>query len=136
MRSNRTSGSGRSPARSSTSRTASVPAPTAEPGRPNGPIDAPPDTISQAVLEAYRQSKDRLDQMKERFETQRRDLIQLLLDGTPVEPGRLRAVVRSSAQRRLSAPKLAEVLGEDEVEELRNLVAPTIQTQLLVTEDS
>jgi hypothetical protein len=73
--------------------------------------------------------------MGERLEEHRQDLIRRLLDGADVQPGPLRAVVRSSAQRRLTATKLAEVLGAGEVEELKDLVAPTIQTELRVIED-
>jgi hypothetical protein len=91
--------------------------------------------ISQSELETYRELKDRLDEMKERLQVQRLDLIRRLLDGAAVQPGRLRAVASTYAQRQLNATKLAEVLGAEAVEELKNLVTPTIQTQLRLTQE-
>jgi hypothetical protein len=132
MRNERSSGLGRGLASSSTSR--STGASSVEPWRTSESFSAPPPAIGQAELEAYRALKDQLDRLKERFQEQRLDLIRRLTDGAPVQPGRLRAVIRDSQQRQLTSTKLAEILGVDEVERLKNLVAPTIQTELRVTE--
>jgi hypothetical protein len=92
--------------------------------------------ISQAELEAFRELKDRLDQLQKRYVRRRLGIIQRVADGAPVQPGRLRPLVSTFTQRRLSASRLAEVLGETEVAELKNLVVPTIQTQLRIIEES
>jgi hypothetical protein len=84
--------------------------------------------IQQAVLEEYRRLKT---QVRRLYEVRAR-LLDLLAQGAVVEPGCLTVEARRVRQRRLTARRLAEVLGDEAVEELMQWVGPTDCTQLIV----
>jgi hypothetical protein len=91
------------------------------------------DVITQGVLAEYPGLKSQQRQLKEVLEARRSSIIERHDDGATIEPGFFNAEVRRNQQRLLTAEKLEEVLGPDEVERLKCLVTPTICIQLWVT---
>ncbi len=97
------------------------------------PISSRPDVVTQDELGEYHGLKRQKDRLDEEIKARRASIIRRLEDGASIVPGFFDAEVRSYPQRKLTAEKLEEVLGYDEVEKLKCMVTPTPCTQLWVT---
>lgn len=77
--------------------------------------------VTQAMLAEYAQLVEAARLKKEL----RQHLIALLDAGAGVEPGPLKATLDVSTQVRCTWPKLIDLLGEEEVEAIREQIEPT-----------
>ena len=78
--------------------------------------------ISQAILEEIKDLREEHRRCKELT----REVVELLKEGAEIESGALTARVVQQSQRRLTPGKLAALLGEEGVENLRCEVEPTV----------
>jgi hypothetical protein len=97
------------------------------------PIDDESDCIRQDELRRYFERKAEIRRLTEELEAERAGLVQRLADGVPIEPGPYRARLRSYLAQALTTSKLCELLGDAEVERLKEEVAPTPRIELHVT---
>jgi hypothetical protein len=91
------------------------------------------DRITQEELRRYYERRAELRRLAEEGEAQRADLVQRLADNVPVTPGPYRARIRSYLAQAITTAKLRELLGDAEVERLREEVAPSPRIELYVT---
>jgi hypothetical protein len=108
-------------------------APPAAAARAAGGIGGGYDCITQDELRRYHDRKAELRRLTEEGEAQRADLIQRLADHVPVAPGPYRASLHTYLAQTLTTTKLREVLGDAEVERLKEEIAPTPRIDLFVT---
>ena len=71
---------------------------------------------------------------KARFDNLRAEILALVEDGAEIEPGNLDLDVRRSIQTRIRKEFLIEQLGMEMVEELEDLVEPTVYRRLIVVD--
>ncbi|MBM4073195.1 MAG: hypothetical protein FJ271_30370 [Planctomycetes bacterium] len=88
--------------------------------------------VSQAVLERLQALKDDKQRLETEYNALRDQVVASLSAGAGVQAGRLKAHVRRSMQRRLTATNLTPVLGQAKVEQLQQLVEPNECVQLFV----
>ena len=95
----------------------------------NGNRPEPPMITQDMLLELLRlkTKKKRLDELRKEFHA-------LLDDGAEIERGSLSLDVRHLHQKRLSEGFLINQLGKEAVEELKELVEPTLYRHLIVVE--
>jgi ribosomal protein S1 len=84
--------------------------------------------VTQQMLQEFMELKAQAD----RKESLRQQIVNLLEAGATVEPGALTAFVHRTQQRLLSGKALVPILGEKKVQELKELVEPTVVRQLWV----
>jgi hypothetical protein len=89
--------------------------------------------ISQGELAEYYARQKQLAHLKRDQKALRASPINRLKGGAHIDPGRLNAVVHTYRQRPLTQGNLEVILGTDEVERLKGLVAPLDRDQLSVT---
>jgi hypothetical protein len=92
------------------------------------------DVVTQDELREYHDLRRQKDRLEEEIEERRLSIIRRLEDGASILPGFFDAEISAYLQRRLTADTLEEVLGPEEVERLKGMVAPTRRIQLRVTQ--
>ncbi len=103
---------------------------TAGDGRP---VAERPPWLTQEELRTYAELRARQARLADDIRARRAELIRRLAADAPIEPGAYHATLRSYSQRLLTKTRLAEILSEDEIEDLRARVEPTQRLELRVT---
>ncbi|MHB1561587.1 MAG: hypothetical protein ACYC61_29410 [Isosphaeraceae bacterium] len=89
--------------------------------------------ITQEDLRTYAELRARQARLDKDIRARRAKLIRRLAADAPIERGAYRAELRSCSQRLLTPTRLAEILNDDEIEDLRERVEPTHRLELRVT---
>src|SRR5262249_26734417 len=89
-------------------------------------------TITQEELRHYAELKAEAERAQKQLDGLRQGLLARLEAGAQAEAGEFQVMYRPVTQRRLTAESLLPVLGKARVEELKALVSPTTQRQLIV----
>ena len=102
-----------------------------------GPGSVPPPHAPEVVRSITQQELQlivALQAQTRRLSKLRSNIVTRLAEGAVVEPGPLEASVKSKSEQRLSWSRVAQVLGNREVEKLRKQLPPTISRYLQVHE--
>ncbi len=97
---------------------------------PRQAANPPAPVISQSLLAEYR----KLTRLQDERKKLREEILALIERQAIVEPGALTARIREVPSRTFSTGKLCAVLGEQQVEELKQQVELTISRHLIVTD--
>ncbi len=89
-----------------------------------GPLSCPA-PITQQELGRYHQLKAEERRIQAEVAARRKDLIARLGGDVPIEPGPYQVYTNEYYQQRLTSSTLRELLGEAEVEDLKQRVSPT-----------
>ena len=90
-----------------------------------------------AILQADLQRLESVNQRRKQLDLEYADLRDSILDryreGGPIEAGGLMITVSDSWVRHFSNDQLVRILGEDETEQLKGRLSPSLQTSLKIT---
>lgn len=92
-----------------------------------------PPWLTQEELRTYAELRAQQTRLADNIRATRAELIRRLAADAPIEPGAYHTTLRSCSQRLLTKTRLAEILSEDEIEDLRARVEPTQRLELRVT---
>jgi hypothetical protein len=92
-------------------------------------------SISQDELKQYQALSIEEKKIRARRDQLKESLVRRFQQGARVEPGRLKASLREQRSRYLTAKNLLPILGNDQVEYLKNQVEPAVSYTIKIDND-
>lgn len=94
----------------------------------------PPLRITQGELAEYSTLKQQEKDLKQQLSAKRDSLLQRLEANAEIEPGRFNCELKLQQVRTFSYEKIANLVGQESADNLRNELEPTIQKKVVVGE--